>query len=127
MSIDDSPRRTRRPVRVKLSGCALRHTEDECDCVRPGAAEPATYLCPHCSGCGEASTGIPCGDCRGWGELNRYGDPTHSYSFPGTSNNADSVGEIARRRAAVDDPWAGPETVLDVDPWFDPDAYEPPF
>lgn len=129
MSIDDSPRRTHpgpRPTRVRLSGCALRHTEAECDCIRPNPADEK-FLCPHCDGCGEVRTGAPCVDCKGWGELYRGGAPTHTYSFPGTSNNADSAAEIGRAAADAADPWATAETVLDADPWTDPGSFEPPF
>ncbi len=136
MSIDDRPRHARpgpRPRQGKLSGCKLRHTVAECDCVRPEAAEPESYLCRACNGCGEVSTGVLCSDCRGWGEVRRYGDPVRNHPFPGNTNNADSVASIAALARAVaptedpDDPWATDGTVIDADPWTDPASFDPPF
>ncbi len=130
MSIDDRPRHTRqgpRPRQVKLSGCALRHTAEECDCIR---GEQTQYLCHHCNGCGEIRTDVQCPDCRGWGALYSGGAPIHPYSFLGATNNADSVADhVATRepREDPDDPWATAGTVLDADPWTDPGSYEPPF
>lgn len=76
----------------KRSGCALRHTVAECDCLRPHESTPDPVGCRDCWG------GLDfCPTCGGYGETTRWGD-------------------WIRRRPAGSGA-TGPSTT--VDPWAD--------
>jgi hypothetical protein len=97
------------PARPKLSGCALRHTEAECDCVRPYEAEAEQVGCRDCWGSGDY-----CGGCGGWGVTTRHGGWIHrrvagsGATGPSTARNTDDWD------IAPGDPWADATSVIDI-------------
>lgn len=99
-------------TRPKRSGCALRHTEAECDCYPPDSPAPRTVGCRECWG-----DGNPCGACGGWGETYRSGARLHhrvagsGATGPSTARNTDGWD------IAPDDPWADATSVIDI-PFF---------
>lgn len=95
-------------ARPKLSGCALAHTVNDCDCLPPGTSESAPVGCRECWGSGDY-----CGACGGWGETTKYGRWVHGHV----------AGSGATGPSTTDDPWAD----APVDPWTDSSVLDAPF
>lgn len=111
MTIEDTRRRPSpgdMPERRRRSGCFLRHFEDECDCVRPWAAEHEIAGCTDCWGNGD-----PCAGCGGWGEVR---------ARSGGWVRGASIGHYPTGPSTTRDPWA------DAVVWTDTELNsEPPF